>query len=80
MDGLAIYSIYLLDQRSKSGKQHLSSDDEIKHETHKKEVNATKLATREQQHKKFKRQIQNHGKAYPNTAPKYHIVQPDKMK
>ena len=80
IDGLVLYGLNFLDRRSKSKKLKAHSEKDVVKEIQKKELLASKMATRQQHQQAFKKQIHNQGKAFPSTVPKAHILQPDKMK
>jgi hypothetical protein len=80
IDGVVLYGLHLLDRRSKSKKLKNLTEKDIVKETQKRELLASKEATRQQHQQAFKKQIHNQGKAFPSTVPKAHIQQPDKMK
>jgi hypothetical protein len=80
IDGIVLYGLFILDHKSKSKKIKVHSENEITKETHKKEMMAFKKATRQKHRQAFQTQIHNQGKAYASTAPRSHILQPDKMK
>jgi hypothetical protein len=80
IDALVLYGLHLLDRRIKLEKSKLATEKDMNKEILKKESNASKAAVRQQQHQILNKQIHNQGKAYPSTVPKFHILQPDKMK
>lgn len=80
IDGIIIYGLHFIDRRTKSRKLKAHTEKDIVKEIQKKEIIASKMATRQQHQQAFKKQIHNQGKAYPSTVPKAHIQQPDKMK
>jgi hypothetical protein len=80
IDAFVLYGLHLLDRRLKSKKLKVRSEKDVVKEIQKKEMLASKLATRQQHQQAFKKQIHNQGKAFPSTVPKAHILQPDKMK
>jgi hypothetical protein len=80
IDGLVLYGLNFLDRRSKSKKLKAHTEKDVVKEIQKKELLASKMATRQQHQQAFKKQIHNQGKAFPSTVPKAHIHQPDKMK
>ena len=80
IDGFILYGLNFLDRRSKSKKLKAHTEIGVLKEIQKKELIASKMATRQQHQQAFKKQIHNQGKAFPSTVPKAHILQPDKMK
>lgn len=79
VDGLVLYGLHVWEKRVREAKAKILHDENEAKEVLKKASHATKIATREQQKANIKK-LKNQGKAYPNTVPKAHILQPDKTK
>jgi hypothetical protein len=79
VDGLVLYGLHVWEKRVREAKAKILHEENDAKEVLKKASHATKIASREQQKAKVKK-LKNQGKAYPNTVPKAHILQPDKTK
>jgi hypothetical protein len=79
VDGLVLYGLHVWEKRVREAKAKILHEENDAKEVLKKASHATKIASREQQKAKGKK-LKNQGKAYPNTVPKAHILQPDKTK
>jgi len=79
VDSLVLYGLHIWEKRVRESKARILQEENGAKEVLKKASQANKIATREQQRANTKK-IKNQGKAFPNTVPKAHILQPDKTK
>lgn len=79
IDSLVVYGLHVWERRLKEEKARLAEKEGVAKEVDKKATRATNVAVRHQRKDEEKR-AKNHGNAFPSSAPKHHIMQPDKSK